>query len=333
MGSLLFYSGGPSHEIPFGDGMRHRIHFPVTWRFHLLMAVACGCLFLLGTIYGLVHHLPLDIGPNILVIAIATAVVAPLALYYREKNQPDGMDAVLTIPWGIIFGLCIISIVEASARLHFPLRDISYGTLDSRLGVSIPAIREWSLHHPAGRIANASYPLLNWFLLSALLVPALAGRAVPAKIFLLANVIAFAISIPIFTIWPAIGPWYAFHSAASPSQLGLQSEILGLHNGTSQALHVAGVVCFPSFHVIWAILAAWSLSTFRPMRIPAAILCALIICSTLTTGWHYFCDVWSGCIIAAISLIGARSLEIRLRRQAAGNLNDKLVTQAECAAS
>jgi PAP2 superfamily len=308
-------------------------YFPVRWRFHLVMAIACGCLFLLGTTYSLMHHLPLNIGSDILVIVIATTVIAPLALYYREKNQPGRMDAVLTIPWGIVFGFCIISIVEASARIHFPLRDMSYGALDALLGVSIPAIREWSLHHAAGRIANASYPLLNWFLLSALLVPGLAGRAVAAKVFLLANLIAFVISIPIITFWPAVGPWYAFHSAASPSQLALQSEILGLHNGTSQALQVAGVVCFPSFHVIWAILAAWSLSTFRPMRIPAAVLCALIICSTLTTGWHYFCDVWSGCIIAVISLVGACSLEIRLRRQVIEKSPDKLATQPECAAS
>jgi membrane-associated phospholipid phosphatase len=313
--------------------MRHRIHLPVTWRFHVLMALACGCLFLLGTAYSLAHHLPLDIGPNIVLIVITTAVISPLALYYLDRNQPDRMDAALTIPWGVTFGLCIISIVGASARLHFPLRDMNYGALDSMLGVSIPAIREWSLHHQAGKVANASYPFLNWFLLSAFLVPALAGRATAARVFLFANVIAFAISIPIFTLWPAIGPWYAFHTAASPAQLGLQSEILGLHNGTSQAMNVAGLVCFPSFHVIWAILAAWALSTFRPMRIPAAILCTLIICSTVTTGWHYFCDVLSGGIIGVVSLLAARALDIGLRRKAAENSRKKLTTRTQCAVS
>jgi hypothetical protein len=313
--------------------MRPRIQLPVTWRFHLLMAVACGCLFLLGTTYSLLHHAPLDIGPNAVLIVITTAVISPLALYYQDKNQPDRMDAALTIPWGVTFGLCIISIIGASARIQFPLRDMNYGALDSMLGVSIPAIAEWSSHHAAGRIANASYPLLNWFLLSAFLVPALAGRAVAARTFLLANVIAFAISIPVFTMWPAIGPWYAFHSAASPSQLGLQTEILGLHNGTSQTLHLAGIVCFPSFHVIWAILAAWSLSTFRSMRIPAAILCTLIICSTLTTGWHYFCDVLSGCIIGVIALLAARALEFWLQRKAAEDSSKQPAVQAQCAVS
>ena len=311
--------------------MRHFTHFSARWRFHLVMAAACGFLFLCGTIYSLVHHFPLDIGANVVLVVITMAVTSPLALYYRDKNQLERMEAILTIPWGIIFGLCIISIVGASARIYFPLRDSDYGAFDSMLGVSVPAIRQWSLHHEGGRIANASYPLLNWFVLAALFVPALAGRSIAARSFLLANVIAFAISIPIFTLWPAIGPWYAFHSPASPSQLGLQREILSLRNGAFRALHVAGIVCFPSFHVIWAILAAWSLSTFRIMRIPAAILCALIISSTLTTGWHYFCDVLSGCVIGVISLLGARALECMLRPKVAESLPENLTTQPECA--
>jgi hypothetical protein len=295
------------------------------------MAAACGCLLLCGTTYSLVHHFPLDIGANAVLVVITMAVTSPLAVYYRDKNQLERMDAILTIPWGIILGLCIISIVGASARIHFPLRDIDYGAFDSMLGVSVPGIRQWSLHHEAGRIANASYPLLNWFVLAAMFVPALAGRVVAARGFLVANVIAFAISIPLFTLFPAIGPWYAFHSAASSSQLGLQKEILNLHSGASQTMRVAGIVCFPSFHVIWAILAAWSLSTFRPMRIPAAILCSIIICSTLTTGWHYFCDVLSGCVIGVISLAGARALEIGLRRNAPETSHKKATTQPHCA--
>jgi hypothetical protein len=66
--------------------------------------------------------------------------------------------------------------------------------------------------------------------------------------------------------------------------------------------HEAGVVCFPSFHVIWAIFCARALSTFHPIRIPACIFAGMIILSTLTTGWHYFADVIAGCVIAYVSI-------------------------------
>jgi membrane-associated phospholipid phosphatase len=296
-----------------------------SWRFHLVVAAICSVLFVLGWIWSTVQHISRSNGANVVVIVIICAVISPVAAHYWEKRQLDRFDAVLMIPWGLVLGMCIISIVEVSGRARFPLRDLDYGAIDTWLGVSVPGIRSWSLDHFAGRFCTACYPLLNWFLLAALLVPALCGRAVAAKTFVLANGIAFLISAPIFTLWPAIGPWYAFHTSASPAQLAIQREILGLHAGVA-SFDVAGVVSFPSFHVIWAILSAACLSTFRMLRIPAIILCALVIASTMTTGWHYFCDVLSGGIIAAAALVAARVVERRTRMA-----ENAAIPAAECA--
>ena len=145
------------------------------WRFHLVLAVACSFLFVLGWIWNAAQGGSPKIGANVVLILVVCAVISPLAAHHWEKRQLDATDAALTIPWGVILGLCIISIVEASARARFPLRDLEYGAFDTWMGVSVPAIREWSLHHLAGRICTASYPLLDWLLLAALLVPALAG--------------------------------------------------------------------------------------------------------------------------------------------------------------
>jgi membrane-associated phospholipid phosphatase len=76
-------------------------------------------------------------------------------------------------------------------------------------------------------------------------------------------------------------------------------------------IHAAGVVCFPSFHVIWAILCGRALWNFRVARIPLTVLCGMIVASTLTTGWHYLTDVVAGVVIAAFTLLLA---EIVCRR-------------------
>jgi hypothetical protein len=52
-----------------------------------------------------------------------------------------------------------------------------------------------------------------------------------------------------------------------------------------------GIVCFPSFHVIWAVLSGWSLWSIKPLRILGAELASLVV---VTTGWHYVCDVLAG---------------------------------------
>jgi membrane-associated phospholipid phosphatase len=70
----------------------------------------------------------------------------------------------------------------------------------------------------------------------------------------------------------------------------------------------AGIVCFPSFHVVWAIFFAASLWGFRRLRIPVAVVSAIVILSTMTTGWHYFVDVVGGVLLAIVSLVAAKRL-------------------------
>jgi membrane-associated phospholipid phosphatase len=142
----------------------------------------------------------------------------------------------------------------------------------------------------------------------AIFLPALSGRARASREFLLANLIAFAIAAPLFALLPAVGPWYHGGFMPSPDQLSCQANLLALRLPGPYILTTqdAGVVCFPSFHVIWAILCAGALWTFRRLRVPVSILALLIVLSTMTTGWHYFSDVLAGIAIAALSIALAR---------------------------
>ena len=89
-------------------------------------------------------------------------------------------------------------------------------------------------------------------------------------------------------------------------QLAIQAvlEVLGSQE--------AGVVCFPSFHVAWAIFFVAALWGFRWLRIPAVIVSAMVILSTMTTGWHYFVDVLGGIVLAVISIVFAKRLTSRM---------------------
>ena len=64
----------------------------------------------------------------------------------------------------------------------------------------------------------------------------------------------------------------------------------------------SGIVSFPSFHTIWAVLSSYALWGFRFLRWPSVICAVLIILSTMTTGWHYFADVLGGLILAFVSI-------------------------------
>jgi membrane-associated phospholipid phosphatase len=241
-------------------------------------------------------------GESALVVAVGLAMICPVPLYWHEKGRKNMRDAALTIPWGLLLLVILPIPVEASARLGFPLQDSRLAGIDNIFGVYIPGIKTWASSNFLGKLANHSYPILIPLLAICSFIPALTGRVKSAQRFLLSNLVAFAIGLPLFALIPAIGPWYAYSTSPSKAQAMCQTSLLHLRNADSHTATAYGVVCFPSFHVIWAILCAAALWTYKPLRVPITILCGLIILSTMTTGWHYFSDVIAGVAIAILSM-------------------------------
>jgi membrane-associated phospholipid phosphatase len=133
--------------------------------------------------------------------------------------------------------------------------------------------------------------------------------------FLFAASISLVLTLGFFSLWPAIGPWTveAFNPGKTQAQVG--TYLLSLK---SQAVpdgpELAGIVAFPSFHVVLAILATralWGIAKLRPF---CAALCLAICISTVATGWHYFVDVFAGIAVAAVSqMIASWALQTQPR--------------------
>jgi hypothetical protein len=286
-----------------------RIHLLTRPGFHLQMAYANAAILILsfmGCKLAAIHNS----GPYSIPIALAVefGAVLPIALYWSEKGRIDLRDAALTIPWALLLSATIRFPVAIAARMgkETGLQDANFARWDQAFGVRIPDIVAWSSHHWLGVLANKSYWLLTPLLVISFLLPALTGRAKHAQQFLIANLVAFAIAIPLSALAPAIGPWYHFHSAATSSQVDCQATVLLIRSSAPYSFPPDVLICFPSFHVIWAILAARALWGFRLLRGPIVILSGLIVFSTIATGWHYLVDVMAGIIVAVVSIAGAR---------------------------
>lgn len=292
----------------------------LTRRFHVRMAYA-SAIVLIGSFAGceFTSIRVTGMGGHAAALLLAWAMWLPLPCYWSEKHRPALRDAVLTIPWALLFAVILPFPVLIAARLHMPLQDSLFAAVDRSLGVSVPAIMAWANHHWLGSMANESYGLIPAFLPAAFLAPALAGKPRHAQEFLLGNLIAFAIGIPLFAFLPAVGPWYRSHYTGNGAQMYCQAQLLALRVPGTYIFHfqAAGVVCFPSFHVIWAILCAAALWGFRWLRIPVAVLAGMIILSTMTTGWHYFSDVLAGVVLAGFSVFLAKActqFDLRFQR-------------------
>jgi hypothetical protein len=287
---------------------RRRIQSIVDLDFHVRMAYGSLAVLIISFVGCRLTSIHTNLSGYLIAIFAAFAMVTPLPIYWHEKGRIALRESTLVIPWELLLAAILPFLVLIAARLHMPLQDPFFGRIDQLLGVSVPGIVRWANHHWLGAVINSSYPLLQPLLAVAALAPALAGKVKHAREFLLANLLAFAIGVPAFGLLPAIGPWYYYHLSPNSAQAycWTQLQLLRLPGDFVFRSQAVGVVCFPSFHVIWAILCAAALWGFRPIRIPIALLSMMIVASTLTTGWHYFSDVLGGIVVAAISMAIAR---------------------------
>jgi len=290
---------------------RFRVDFAKIPAFHWQMAfstaVILGVLFI-GNALTSVHVQSL--GGTSIAVTLLTAGILPLPLYWHEKGKNKLRDAALAVPWAMVFATILPFPVAVAARLGMgmSLRDNSFAWLDQSIGVSVPGVMAWASNHWLGELASTSYVFLIPMIPICFLLPALTGKVKHAQQFLTANLIAFALGLSLFTLLPAVGPWYGYHLSATPDQASCQLSQLVLRTPGPYVFHLNGVVCFPSFHVIWAILCARAVWCFWPLRIPVSVLSGLIVLSTMTTGWHYFVDVLAGAIVASLSIVGAKLL-------------------------
>lgn len=288
--------------------IRRRIQSSVDLDFHVRMAYGSLAVLVISFVGCKLTSIHTEVSGRMIAVVVMFAMVAPLPMYWHEKGRAAWRESALVIPWEMLLAATLSFPVLIAARLRMPLQDAVFGRVDQALGVSVPAIAAWADHHWLGAVINRSYPWLLPLLAVSCFAPPLLGKMKQAREFLLGNLIAFAVGVPLFALLPAVGPWYYYHLAPNPAQASCWAQLLSLRLPGPYLFQdqAAGVVCFPSFHVVWAILCAAALWGFRPLRIPVALLSAMIIASTLTTGWHYFSDVLGGIVVAAISMGIAR---------------------------
>lgn len=287
---------------------RSRVESNSPARFQSHLAGAALILLVLSIAGCILTGIHVDAGKNLGALAAVSIPIAVLAIYWRDQNRPARLDSILVIPWIILLIPMLAFPMLIAARLRLPLQDTHLARIDHLFGVYVPSIASWARGNTIGSLISKTYSLLIYLLILAALVPALAGKLKRAREFVVANLVAIALGMPLFALLPAVGPWYAYHLHPSADQAFCQAQLFLLRvPGPYHLAQGTGVICFPSFHVIWAILCAYALWDFRFLRLPAMLLSFLIILSTMTTGWHYFSDVLGGVIIGVVAIVASRA--------------------------
>ena len=188
-----------------------------------------------------------------------------------------------------------------AARAAFPLADKPLAAIDASFGLTtgrfVHLVRQV---HTLDMVSGTVYDATLWLVAAAVLLPTIFKREAAAQRFVVSIAACAVVTTILFCFLPAIGPWTVQGYAPSVPQAGVTETFQQLRAGLPVSLDTAsvGIVSFPSFHCVLAILSAHALSSFRWLRWPVWILATLICASTITTGWHYGIDVVGGVMLA-----------------------------------
>jgi membrane-associated phospholipid phosphatase len=274
---------------------------PLSARVHIALAFCCTVLFAFWLIASPPGAMRSAEG-MLIGIPVLLAILQLPAACWHQRGSAERRDAALMLPWALVLSVLMAEMARTASAFHFPLRDALWQSIDARLRINVPAMMAWAVNHPFPySVLTRAYASSQFLLLAAVFLPALAGKRDAAERFLLANAVGFVIALPIVVLFPAMGPWVGWHFTPDAMQSACETSILALRQGFVGGDLFGGTICLPSFHTFWAVTSANALWPFRPLRYPAILLAALILISTMTTGWHYGVDVIAGLLLAAVA--------------------------------
>lgn len=230
--------------------------------------------------------------------------------YCQYRGYAKLRDGILIMLWACILSQLLVFPMYAAARLHFPLRDHLFASIDSQLGLEVPLLLAKLSHYPRISVFLSHIYATLWpLMIAAVTVPAMAGKHRVAKEFVVANIVATVTGFAAFAVLPGFGPWAAYGLPPSVTQMQFSQTLEALRHAGAFAIdprYSTGLICFPSFHVILAILCAAAFWPWRALRPVVGALSALIVISAVSTGWHYTVDVLGGIVFAAASIAAAK---------------------------
>jgi membrane-associated phospholipid phosphatase len=325
-----------SFEISAPGWMQHsfnwRSHLTIVWIVLALYAVVDLVLLSLSRISIAPSTAPYLILTTLFGIVLAATLAA---VRYRLRrlgvlgSQSPGFDRLVAsaacgtellilralLMFALVVGMVTLSYLSAS--LSLPLRDSELAAIDWMLGFDWPAfLAVTNSHQWLVRLLRGAYHSSGPQLLVLFMVLSFIGRQQRLDEFIAVFALSSVATIVGMTLIPAEGA-YAYYRP-DPALFSNYGAISGMwHHETFTALrtqlaptidfaNAQGLVTFPSFHTVLAIITCYGARDSRILFIPAVALNALVLVGTITEGGHHLIDLIAGGVIAVMAIALAR---------------------------
>ena len=253
---------------------------------------------------------------SLVIPASATVATFVLGMIYRTRDRRFSELCLVTSCMVAVTNMFTVPMFLIG-RLRPPFADQLLGSIDKWIGLEVPQILALRDRYPITfNLVSSCYDLLLPTMMVCLLTSTFLGHGRFVRQFVLALIISATIGFMLFYSFPAQGFFELYGITPDGYQIFYRDTIRSVW--TSQQFEIdvgyrAGLIYFPSFHTILALLTLLVARSIFALLLIASIIAALIILSTLTTGSHYFCDIPAGIAVAALSCYLAVRLEPYLR--------------------
>ena len=197
--------------------------------------------------------------------------------------------------------------------LTFGWSDGVLSSADGLLFFPWRAIVDWfAEHHGALEVSRVLYKLLMVEPALVVMMLAVFRQRIRLWAFINAWAIALVITLVIYIVTPARGPYWLYGVPHEPFR-GLMSDLPWqfpvmlehLRDGSLRTIDHelgTGLVSFPSFHACGAALLGWAAWRLPLLRWPFLLLNLGIGASAIVIGGHYFIDLPGGVAVAALAV-------------------------------
>ncbi|MDQ2067383.1 phosphatase PAP2 family protein [Xinfangfangia sp. CPCC 101601] len=251
-------------------------------------------------------------------VAAAFGMVA-IGGYARARAKAPRLAAG-AIGVGAFMAISALSAIFIFALfpLHNPLIDLQLMRIDAVLGYDwagfVTALSAYpALVRPLAWLYHSSLPQI----LGLVVILAVQRREVQMQRLLLSGCLALVVTTAIWWLWPSIGPsGFAQIPTVISQSIGLLTSpevgaaLLHLAQagpGVIRPEVVTGVVAFPSYHIVMALMVAvYARGTwYFPLALIAAV---LMVPTTLSHGGHHLVDLIAGALVFTLAAWVARRL-------------------------
>jgi hypothetical protein len=276
----------------------------VSTRVWLLMAGLSGCDFLwcAALKIGLSHWWPL---------ALASLALLGLTLGCRLSATAPRIAAIAEwiLLW-LIFSVAGALLTYLAAAQDGPVYDARLALADAKLGFHWAGWLDFVMAHPSLKLVLA-VPYRSLVAQVVLSVLWLSWRRCDDRNaeLLINTALALLMTTTVFFLFPTLGPCVGMPAC----QDAYVEDLVGLRHGSLPSLDLMllkGVIPFPSFHAVFAILFTYAHRGSR-LFVPVAVFNALMLLSIPSEGGHYLVDVLGGVTVGGLAIVMTRVLPAR----------------------